>query len=111
MANDTTAAMAGGNRLRWARRLVALALLVPLGAVVLVGGDTWLRSADQDRAAIQWMQDLDLTTPAFWPAGTPQRHPETMTPAVDLRLTPFFGVPVGLSDPPLVVCGQGEGLR
>lgn len=107
MAFDAGPAMADGGPLRRARRLAALALLLPLGTVAAIGGDILLRAADQDRVAIEWMQRLDLSLPALWPAGTPQRHPETLSPAVDLRLTPCFGLPGGGRPSPLVECGQG----
>ncbi|MBR9981093.1 MAG: hypothetical protein KFF50_08710 [Desulfatitalea sp.] len=43
------------------------------------------RSACLEKAVIPWVKGLALSGAALWTAGTPDRHPETVHPAVDLR--------------------------
>ncbi|MGD9611197.1 MAG: hypothetical protein AB7U59_17505 [Desulfovibrionaceae bacterium] len=37
---------------------------------------------------IVWMQTFALSRPALGPAGSSDRHPETLHPGIDLRITP-----------------------
>ena len=76
--------------MRWARLLVWIALMPPLVIIIALTADRCLRAGRQDRAAMSWMAALDLPSPAFWPAGTFQRHPQLLPPAVDVRMSPLF---------------------
>ncbi len=100
-----------GRLLRRPRLFVQLVLLLCLLSSSAIAVDIRMRSADQDRTAIQWMGCLDLCTPAFWPAGTVPRHPELFFAAVDLRLTPFLGLALDGTPMPLAEAGQGETAR
>jgi hypothetical protein len=103
-----------GEFLRWPRLLVQLLLLLSLLTIVALVLDIRVRSADQDQNAVRWMRRLDLSTPAFWPAGTASRSPAHPSPAVDLRLTPFLGLALDgkvMPMKPLSGDGQGEIAR
>ena len=76
--------------LQRARLLVLAAFILPIGIILGVTADLHLRANRQDRDALRWMQALDLSSPAFWPAGTLQRHPQSLPPAVDVRMSPVF---------------------
>jgi hypothetical protein len=75
---------------RWARWCVILALGLPLLIATAIVTDNRRRARQADQAAALWFERLDLSLPALWPAGTPQRHPETLWPGVDLRLMPAW---------------------
>jgi hypothetical protein len=64
--------------------LLAISLFL-IAALVL---DGIARARDQDRAAAHWIKTLDLSMPAFWPAGSPQRLMPGAFPAIDLRPAP-----------------------
>ncbi|KJS31046.1 MAG: hypothetical protein VR64_13275 [Desulfatitalea sp. BRH_c12] len=86
-----TQAMDGCTLLRQAKLWVQGAILISL---VVLGGivvDGLLRANRQDQGAAVWMQQLDLSSPAFWPAGTVQRYPNALPAGMDLRLCPFNG--------------------
>gem|GEM_PF-4762336 len=78
-----------------ARRVVMTAVFLPLAVLLLIVADGLVRGGRQDQPAVQWMRHLDLAAPAFWPSGTPQRRPEALTEAVDLRMAPLAGFPGG----------------
>jgi hypothetical protein len=71
-----------------ARRLLTVAVIAGMLAVLATAADWLLRVPHQDDAARVWMNALTLSAAALHPAGTPIRHPETMHPAVDLRFSP-----------------------
>ncbi len=76
--------------MRRARLLVWIAVMLPLVTIMTLTADRYLRAGRQDRAALRWMAALDFPSPAFWPAGTFQRHPQFLPPAVDVRMSPLF---------------------
>jgi len=76
--------------MRRARLLVWIALVMPLVITIFLAADRYVRAGRQDRASLRWMAALDLPSPAFWPAGTFQRHPQFLPPAVDVRMSPLF---------------------
>jgi|GEM_PF-3466993 len=76
--------------MRRARLLVWIALVLPLVIIITLTADRHLRAGRQDRAALRWMAALDFPSPAFWPAGTFERHPQFLPPAVDVRMSPLF---------------------
>ena len=78
------------NMIRRARWIVAAALVFPLAVAAAIAVDLSARSNHQDRSACRWMEALDLSLPAFWPAGTFQRFPQALPPAVGLRMSPLF---------------------
>jgi hypothetical protein len=80
--------------LRGARCLLTIALVACAAIVLALVVDLRLRAPDRDNAARAWMQALNLSAPALWPAGTVLRHPEMMHAGVDLRFAP------GLADEP-----------
>ncbi len=68
-----------------AGRLLFVAVAVTLLTGAAVAGDLWCWSRHRNDRPAAWLQLLQRTTPALWPAGTVRRHPETRHPAVDLR--------------------------
>ena len=72
---------------RGAKRLLTIAIITCLLAVLGTAADLALRARTQDDASAAWMKAMNLTAPALWPAGTPMRHPETAHPGVDLRFS------------------------
>ena len=76
--------------MRKARWIVTAALVFPLAVAAAIAVDLSARASHQDRSARQWMEALDLSSPAFWPAGTLQRFPQALPPGVGLRLSPLF---------------------
>lgn len=75
--------------MRRARWIVAAAIVLPLAVIVAITVDVSVRSGRQDRIARRWMVALDVSSPAFWAAGTVQRFPQALPAAVDLRLSPL----------------------
>jgi hypothetical protein len=75
---------------RLARWTIVSALLSPLLVVLLMMADGWLRARHDEQIAAAWFERLDLSLPALWPSGTAHRHPETLWPGVDLRLSPLL---------------------
>jgi hypothetical protein len=73
---------------RPAGRLIALSLALSLLLPVLLGADMFFRARRQHEPAAQWINQLDLSGPALWPAGTALRHPDLMIRAVDERPGP-----------------------
>lgn len=76
--------------MRRARWIVAAALVLPLVAIAAISVDVSVRAGRQDLVARRWMAVLDLSSPAFWPAGTVNRTPQALPPAMDLRMSPLF---------------------
>lgn len=76
--------------MRRARWVVAVAFVFPLAIAALITVDLLVRADHQDLIACQWMEALDLSSPAFWPAGTVQRNPQALPPGVGLRMSPLF---------------------
>jgi hypothetical protein len=76
--------------MRRARSMVCAAFLFPVVVIAAIAADLHLRAWRQDRSAVQWMQALDLSSPALWPAGTFQRHCEALPTGVDIRMSPVF---------------------
>ncbi len=74
-----------------ARRLLTIAILASALVVLVTAADWLLRAPHQDEAARAWMNELTLSAPALWAAGSPIRHPETVHPGVDLRFSPGLG--------------------
>ncbi len=68
-------------------------LIISLLLAGAMAGDIYLRSLNQDRAAWQWMHTLNLTEPTLFAAGHPQRHPQSVHGAVDLRISAFAILP------------------
>jgi hypothetical protein len=67
--------------------------LLLLGAGTLVvwmalGADGILRATHRDEAAADLIARLHLTTPAYYPAGHPLRHPESRQAGIPARHTP-----------------------
>ena len=72
---------------RGARRLLIIAISTSVLLVLATAADQWLRVAHEDDSAGAWMKAMTLSAPALWTAGSPMRHPETVHPGVDLRLS------------------------
>ncbi len=73
---------------RGARRLLMVAVSASMLLVLATAADLLLRVAPQDDGgASAWMKAMTLSAPALWTAGSPQRHPETVHPGVDLRFS------------------------
>ena len=71
-----------------ARWLLGTAIIVSsLIAIAMAAHLVW-HDSEHHAVAGSWMKTLALSAPALWPAGSPMRHPETVHPAVDLRLVP-----------------------
>ena len=70
---------------RGARHLLAGVIGACLVMILVVGADLLLRSPDQAADSGIWVHIFSLSSPALRSAGTPDRHPETIHPAVDLR--------------------------
>jgi hypothetical protein len=68
--------------------LIAISLALSLLLPVLLGADMFFRARRQHEPAAQWINRLDLSGPALWPAGTALRHPDLMISAVDERPGP-----------------------
>jgi hypothetical protein len=56
----------------------------------MLGADGVLRSHRQDAAAADLIARLHITTPAYYPAGHPLRHPESQTTGITARHTPHL---------------------
>jgi hypothetical protein len=72
--------------------------LLWFGALVIwivLGADGVFRSSRQDRQAADLISYLDLTAPAYYPAGHPWRHPENQAPGIFASPTPLM--PLALS--------------
>ena len=74
-----------------ARRLLTVAIFASALVVLVAAADWLLRAPHQDEAARAWMNELTLSAPALWVAGSTMRHPETVHPGVDLRFAPGLG--------------------
>jgi hypothetical protein len=74
-----------------AARLAAVLIGGSLLALAVIAADLRLRTPGQDAAACRWMERLNLSAPALWPAGSAMRHPESVHPGVDLRFGPGLG--------------------
>ena len=74
-----------------AQRLLTIAILASALVVLVTAADGLLRVPHQDDAARAWMNELTLSAPALWAAGSPIRHPETVHLGVDLRFSPGLG--------------------
>ena len=72
---------------RGARRLLMVAATATMLLVLATAADLLLRAAHQDDSAGAWMKAMTLSAPALWTAGSPERHPETVHPGVDLRFS------------------------
>lgn len=72
------------------RGLWALYLLAALAPLLIISADSLLRARQADRQALLWFEALDLSSVALYPSGTPQRHPETLWPWMEIRLTPWM---------------------
>jgi hypothetical protein len=70
---------------RWILAVLVFCLLGAAGLLV----DHLTRNAAAVDVARFWMQRLDLSMPAFWPAGTLLRVPESTSPAVVPCLEPW----------------------
>ena len=79
---------------RGARVLLAIAM----GASLVIATGTLagflLRPSNAGQNNPSWMRVLSLSAPALAPAGSAVRHPETLSPAIDLRFA------AGLEPPP-----------
>jgi hypothetical protein len=62
---------------------------------IIIGTDGVFRSSLQDREAADLIAYLDLTAPAYYPAGHPCRHPENQAPGIIASPTPLL--PLALS--------------
>jgi hypothetical protein len=72
---------------RAARRLLIITISASMLLVLVTATDLLLRVAHQDDSAGAWMKAMTLSAPALWTAGSPERHPETVHPGVDLRFS------------------------
>lgn len=68
-------------------------LLAVLAPVLIVMADAVLRARQADHQAVLWLEALDLSAVALYPSGTPQRHPETLWPGMEIRFSPWLSVP------------------
>lgn len=59
-----------------ARRVVMVAVLLPLAILGLMAADGLLRAGGQDQTAARWVCCLARTTPSFWPAGSDMHDPD-----------------------------------
>jgi len=66
--------------------LMGLAVVTSL-LLLAMGADLLRQPLPGQAAAEQWMHTFSLSGPALWTAGSPTRHPETIHPGIDLRLT------------------------
>ncbi len=87
-----------------AYHILALLMAITLLAAALPAADWLLRAREQDRPAAHWMKALDMSMPAFWPAGAAQRLGWNSTPAVDPRPAPF--IPTRTWDAPYPPAGD-----
>ena len=72
----------------FARRLLILSIIFSMFVALAIAMDISVRSSHQADRSREWMQALNLSAPALWPAGTPMRHPEAMHPGVVLEFAP-----------------------
>lgn len=70
---------------RVARWIIGLSLGIALLGLGLVGMDQLTADPRPESQTGLWMTRFQLATPALWPAGTPQRHPATVHPGVNLQ--------------------------
>lgn len=86
---------ASPHRQQIAFGLPRILIYFTLGLMLVAGlfGAALFGAQETAGSAGQWMAALDLSVPAFWPSGTPMRHPLFIVRAVDLRHSPLQ--PVG----------------
>ena len=86
---------ASPHRQQIAFGLPSILIYFTLGFMLIAGlfGAALFGAQETAGSAGQWMTALDLSVPAFWPSGTPMRHPLYIARAVDLRHSPLQ--PVG----------------
>ena len=76
--------------LRFERRLLLLLAVAAIaGLLLLSAGLVWSSDRDHDTCR-ETVRELYLSHTAFFPAGTPLRHPEGVHLGVDLRHSPFL---------------------
>jgi hypothetical protein len=85
--------------------LFLLLIAVPLAVIVT---DGMLRARHAHQPAATWIDALDLSSPALWPSGTPQRHPELSGPGRDLRFSPWLPLSPDLQPGSSNSEGRGE---
>ena len=94
-----TAFLTPAGRDRAAPIVFCLTVVLPLVLAALILLDGVIRLPGADESAIVWFERLDVMVPALWPSGTPQRHPETLRPFMDLRYSPYLsGFPTAFLD-------------
>ncbi|VTR69662.1 hypothetical protein DESC_770037 [Desulfosarcina cetonica] len=72
-----------------ARRWLVFCAAISLLFLLMTGMLLVSRRAHPPQApTITWMQAFTRSRPALWPAGSPDRHPETLHPGIDLRIAP-----------------------
>jgi hypothetical protein len=71
-----------------ARYLLGIAITLTVLIGLAISADRLRRMPSHQETTTAWVAALPLSGPAWWPAGSPMRHPEMVHPGVDLRFSP-----------------------